>query len=169
MDGGQKVMENKSLFKIREDLAEVVNQIVEAGGEASPELLEQLTITREELQTKGLNYVHFIKKLENDLELAKVYEEQIEDFKRRKQNAITRLKESLLDAVNQFGDIETEIFKISTRKSESVSVNEDELPMFYFRTKTVREIDKVKIKEAIKKGEIVPGAFMKENKNLSIK
>ncbi|MBX9851855.1 MAG: siphovirus Gp157 family protein [Cytophagaceae bacterium] len=161
---------SKSLFKIREDLAQLVNDIEESGGVVDEDQIKALQIGRNELQAKGLNYVHIIKKLENDLELAKIYEENIKAFKKRKENAIQRLKDSLLDAVNQFGDIETDIFKITTRKSESVEiVSEEELPMFCFRTKTEKVIDKVKIKEALKAGENVPGAELRVNKNLSIK
>jgi hypothetical protein len=161
---------NKSLFKISEELEVVISQIEEAGGEATPEQEQQLIISRNELQTKGLNYVHLIKKLENDLELAKVYLEQIKLFKVRKEAIIDRLRESLLNAVDEFGDIETDLFKITTRKSEAVEiVDENKVPMFCYRTKTTKEIDKVKIKELIKKGEEVPGAILKENKNLSIK
>jgi hypothetical protein len=160
----------KSLFQITEDLAVVIGHIEEAGGVATPEQEEQLTISREELQSKGLNYVHFIKKLENDLELAKVYEEQIKQFKKRKETLIQKLKDHLLNAVTEFGDIETEIFKITTRKSESVEiVSEDKIPMYCYRSKTIKEIDKVKIKEELKKGQEVPGAILKENKNLAIK
>lgn len=161
---------NKSLFIVQNELLDLVNAIEEAGGECTPEQYEQLTISRAELQQKGLNYVHYIKKLESDLELAKVYEDQVKSFKQRKEKLIERLKDALLDAVLINGDIETDIFKIATRKSESIQViDENEIPMCYYTSKMVRTLDKVKIKEAIKSGELVPGAELRENRNLSIK
>jgi hypothetical protein len=163
-------MENKSLFAIEQELVNLFAQLEESGGEASPEIQEQLAITREQLKHKSLNYVHYIKKLEQDLELAKVYEEQVAAFKKRKQKTIERLKESLLDAAKFFGDIETEIFTIKTRKSESVEItDESALPMFVYKTETVRKIDKAKIKEAIKAGQQISGAEIRTNLNLSIK
>jgi hypothetical protein len=161
---------SKSLFSIQSELLDLVRTIEEAGGEVTPEQEQQLTISKQELQTKSLNYVHYIKKLESDLELAKVYDEQIKAFKNRKEKTIERLKDALLNAVIIHGDIESDIFKITTRKSESVEiVAENELPMHYYNSKVVKTVDKVKIKEALKKGELVPGAELKQNKNLSIK
>jgi hypothetical protein len=170
MDGGKEIMENKSLFEIQSGLLELITAIEEAGGECTPEQEQQLIISRAELQHKGLNYVHYIKKLEADLELAKVYEEQVDAWKKRKTKTIERLKETLLDAVKMHGTIETDIFKIGTRKSESVEVlAEDEIPMFYYTTQLVKKLDKVKVKEDLKKGEVIPGVELRENKNLSIK
>ncbi len=163
-------MQNKSLFVIQEDLRTLIETIEEAGGEVTEEQTKLLAISRTELQTKSLNYVHYIKKLENDIELAKVYEEQVKAFKNRKEKLIQKLKDTLLVAVEQFGDIETEIFKVTTRKSESVEVlQEQDIPMFYYTSKTVRTLEKMKLKDALKKGEEIPGVILKQNKNLSIK
>lgn len=160
----------KSLFIIREDLSKLILDIEEAGGEVTEEQAKALQITREELQAKGLSYVHVIKKLESDLELVKVYEEQLEIFKKRKENLIKRLKESLLVAVDQFGEIETDIFKIGTRKSKAVELLDvDKVPREYFTEKKTYQLDKAKVKEAIENGKEVPGTILKENKNLSIK
>lgn len=161
---------NKSLFQISSELTEVVRAIEEAGGEVTPEIEQQLTISRTELQTKSLNYVHYIKKLENDLELVKTYEEQLEAFKKRKAKTLERLKDALKTAVEKFGDIETDIFKITTRKSESVEViDETDIPMHFYESKLVKTLSKTKLKEAIKKGEEIPGVVLKQNKNLAIK
>jgi hypothetical protein len=163
-------MQNKSLFVIQEDLKTLIETIEEAGGEVTEDQAQQLAIGRTELQTKSLNYVHYIKKLESDLELVKVYEDQLKAFKNRKEKLMERLKDSLLVAVEEFGDIETEIFKVTTRKSESVEVIQDlDIPMFYYTQKTTTVLDKVRVKEALKKGEEIPGVILRQNKNLSIK
>lgn len=160
----------KSLFIINSELSSLISTIEENGGEVSPDQELQLKISRDELQVKSLNYIHYIKSLENDLELAKVYEEQVKQFKNRKIKLIDRLKESLLVAVINFGDIETEIFKITTRKSETVDVvSAEEIPMHFYNSKMVRTLDKIKVKEALKNGDVVPGCLLKENKNLAIK
>lgn len=162
--------ENKSLFRINHELLTLINEIEEAGGEVTPEQEQALQIRREELQAKSINYVHYIKKLERDLELVNVYKEQLEAFKKRKERLIEKLKDSLLVAVENFGDIEAEIFKITTRKSESVEViSEAEIPMHYYESKVVKTLSKTKLKEAIKSGEEIPGVVLKQNKNLAIK
>lgn len=163
-------IEGKSLFAINDELLILINEIEEAGGEVTPEQEESLQIRREELKVKSLNYVHVIKKLESDLELVKVYKDQLDAFKKRKERMIERLKSSLLFAVENFGDIEADIFKITTRKSESVEIlDAEKIQSDFLRTKVVTEIDKVKIKSAIKAGVEVAGAALVENKNLSIK
>lgn len=160
----------KSLFAIQTDLQLIFDQLEEAEGEITPELTEQLAISREELKVKGVNYVHFIKKLENDLELAAVYEHQIIAWKKRKQRAIDNLKESLLNAVQNFGEIEAEVFTIKTRKSEQVQINDiDKLPVSFMNKKTTFTPDKAKIKDMIKSGQEVPGAEIVQNVNLAIK
>jgi esterase/lipase len=160
----------RALFLIENDLQTLFNQLEESEGLITPEQEQALVITRAELQQKSLNYVHFIKKMESDLELAKVYEEQVKAFKNRKQKTIDRLKESLLNAVTQFGDIETEIFTIKTRKSESVTItDENSLPVEAINVKTTRTPDKVKIKEIIKKEGSIPGAELTQNVSLAIK
>jgi hypothetical protein len=164
------IQSNKSLFIIQEDLRTLIETIEEAGGEVTEEQTKLLAISRTELQTKSLNYVHYIKKLENDLQLAEVYEDQIEQFKKTKKKLIEKLKESLLVAVDQFGDIETEIFKVTTRKSESVEIVDiDKISSDYLNKKTTYTVNKDKIKSAVKAGLEVHGAIVKENKNLSIK
>lgn len=161
---------NKSLFAIQSDLQLIFDELEEAGGEITPELTQQLAISREELKVKSVNYVHFIKKLENDLELAAVYEQQLSTFKKRKQRAIDNLKESLLNAVKNFGDIEAEVFTIKTRKSEQVQVFDiDKLPVEFMAKKVTFSPDKAKIKELIKAGQEVPGAEIVQNVNLAIK
>jgi esterase/lipase len=160
----------RALFLIENDLQTLFNELEESEGLITPEQEQALVITRAELQQKSLNYVHFIKKMEADLELAKVYEEQVKAFKNRKQKTIERLKESLLNAVQAFGDIETEIFTIKTRKSESVTItDENSLPAEAVNVKTTRTPDKAKIKEIIKKEGSIPGAELTQNVSLAIK
>ncbi len=160
----------KNLFEITQDYLAIYEKLEETEGELSPELEAALQITQQELALKGTNYVHIIKKYEAELAGLKVYEEQIAKLKKRKNKAIEYLEERLLEAVNKFGNIETEIFTITTRKSESVEISfSDTIPSEYLNSKTTITPDKAKIKEAIKKGIIVPGAELVENKNLSIK
>jgi hypothetical protein len=161
---------SKSLFEIEKNLSSIFQELEENGGELTPELKESLALSKEELKEKSINYVHYIQKLENDLVLASAYEIKVKEFKARKQKAIDRLKESLLDAVTAFGDIEADIFTIKTRKSESVEIiDEAALPMYCFESKVVRTVSKTKIKDLIKSEGSVPGAELKTNFNLSIK
>ena len=72
--------------------------------------------------------------------------------------------------VSNIDKIESPLFKLSLRRSESVEVDIVEaLPGAFQNVKNVVTADKVAIKEAIKRGENVFGARIIENFNLQIK
>jgi hypothetical protein len=161
---------DKSLFQIENELLAIENQLAESGGELTPELEQALEIGQQELKQKSFNYCKYIRSLEAQIDSAKTYEEQIRNYKKSKQRVIERLKMALKNAVINFDTIETEIFKISNRKSSAVEiVDEDQIPDKYKIIKQTFQIDKKAIKEAINKGEVVFGAKISENLNLQIK
>jgi hypothetical protein len=93
-------------------------------------------------------------------------------MKDSKDRAITRLKDALREAmlVSTIDKIESPLFKLSLRRSESVEVDIVEaLPSEFINIKNVVTADKVAIKEAIKRGENITGARLIENFNLQIK
>jgi len=97
-------------------------------------------------------------------------------LKKAKENTVARLRESLLAALMVFGQedakgirrYETPLAKLSTRKSQAVEViNEDSIPPAFWVIK--KEVWKSEISKAIKDGEFVPGAQLKDNISLSIR
>lgn len=84
-----------------------------------------------------------------------------------KADTVTNLmKNAILSSGNT--KYKTDLFNFSIRKSESVQVlSEDELPREYVRI--VRNADKVKIKEALKKGEHIEGCSIVEKQSLTVK
>ena len=93
-------------------------------------------------------------------------------MKESKDRAVTRLKDALREAmiVSAIDKIESPLFKLSLRRSESVEVDIVEaLPSQFINIKNVVTADKVAIKEAIKRGENIIGARIIENFNLQIK
>jgi len=161
---------NKSLFHISSEMMLIEQQLEDNGGELTPELEQALEITQKELQTKAFNYCKYIKHLESQISAAKIYEDQIRDYKQKKVRAIEGLKNALKNAVDNFGKIETEFFTVSLRKSESIDIiDEDQIPDKFKTIKQTISISKSDIKAAIKKGEVVFGAVLNENTNLQIK
>lgn len=66
--------------------------------------------------------------------------------------------------------IDTDLFKISFRKSESVEItDEDTISKEYKKEITTMKVDKTSIKEALKEWKEIKWAFLKENNNLQIK
>ena len=165
----------QSLYEISQDLREVYNKL-ESGegidaetGELDEEVVNALTVSQSNLQAKGVDIGYVIKSFDDEID---IYDKEIKRLTERKkalQNAQERLKTTLKNAMVEFGiiSIEGKTLKIGLRKSESVEVNLDELDDKFKRIKV--EADKVAIKNAIKSGEEVKGAFLVENKSLQIR
>lgn len=141
-------------------------------GEFTPEIEQDLAITQEQLQEKSLQYTYVIKNFEADSQAIDNEIKRLKAMKESKDNAIDKMKEAVKNAMLASGidKIESSLFKLSLRRSEAVEVvSIDQLPESLVTVKKTVSADKVKIKEAIKSGEVVPGAVIIENFNLQIK
>lgn len=141
-------------------------------GEFTPEIEQALAITQEQLQEKSLQYTYVIKNFEADSQAIDNEIKRLKAMKEAKDGAIDRMKEAVRNAMLASGidKIESSLFKLSLRRSESVEVvNIDQLPESLTTVKKTVSADKVKIKEAIKAGQNVEGAVIVENFSLQIK
>lgn len=148
----------------------------ENGGEVTDEILEDLAIRRDNFTYKAEAYTKFILKLESEADAAAAEIKRIQALKKAKENTVNRLREHLLAALMVFTEedakgirrYETPLAKLSTRKSQAVEVlDESEIPDAFWVIK--KEISKSTISQAIKDGEQVPGAQLKDNISLSIR
>lgn len=132
-----------------------------------------------ELEKKIENIGCFIKNLEAD---TKALKEEEANLKHRREVAEKKI-ESLKKYLNGYlmavypNDVDRAKWKFNTpkvvmgfRKSTTVEVPDiDKLDKNFLRVKTEVSADKTAIKDAIKNGKIVDGAFLQDNVNLSIK
>jgi homoserine dehydrogenase len=140
--------------------------------ELTPELEAALVINQEHLQTKAGNYAKVIANIQSDADAIETEIKRLKAMKDSKERAITRLKEAVREAmlVSNIDKIESPLFKLSLRRSESVEVDVVEaVPSAFQNVKNVVTADKLAIKEAIKRGEFVMGARIVENFSLQIK
>jgi hypothetical protein len=158
----------KSMYLISVEAQSIASMLED--GEFTSELENALVINQNELQEKAVNYGYVIKESENSISLIDAEIKRLQDLKKVQSNKIDRLKETVLNAMNIYGieKINSPFLNISIRKSESVEVTEG-LPMEYMIEKTTYAPDKTRIKNAIKSGENIIGAIIKENQNLQIK
>jgi hypothetical protein len=158
----------KSMYLISVEAQSIASMLED--GEFTSELENALVINQNELQEKAVNYGYVIKESENSISLIDAEIKRLQDLKKVQSNKIDRLKETVLNAMNIYGieKINSPFLNISIRKSESVEVTEG-LPMEYMIEKTTYAPDKTRIKNAIKSGENIIGATIKENQNLQIK
>lgn len=162
-------MKTETLYKIEENYIELIKQVEDADGEITDEINEQLEINETQLQSKSIAYLSVIKNKEAFTMLIDEEIKRLQTLKRQNNNVVSYLKNGLLNAVNLFGAFEVGFTKFSTRKSESVIVDDvNGLPKEFKVIKITEQADKKAIKDAIKKGQKIKGCSIQENKNLKI-
>jgi hypothetical protein len=140
--------------------------------ELTEELEQRLLISQNEVQSKGCFLAPIILNNEVTIEAIDNQIKRLKELKEKKERSINRTKYFLKNAMvsNGINKIESHLFTLSLRRSESVEVDiVDALPSQFVNIKNVVTADKVAIKEAIKRGENITGARIIENFNLQIK
>lgn len=161
-------METKSLYHINQEQLVLMSQLEENGGELTPELEEALIINAEDLTIKADAYMTVIKGKEATIEMLDKEIKRLTAMKKTEDNQIKRLKSFLLNAVTAFGKFNTDRFKFSTRNSEAVEIeNEELLPEDYWVIKQTP--NKAAIKAALKGGAEINGATLKTNTSLNVR
>ena len=167
-----------SIYNISNDLKKIYEQLDDGSGidletgEIKPEIMNQLTITQNELQTKAIDYGFVIKAFDDEIDVIDKEIERLEERKAYVKRNKDRMKSIVSSAMEEFGitKIKSETLQLSFRKSESVEVVDERLVDEKFKkVKTEVSLDKTAIKNAIKNGEDVQGAKIVEKNNLQIK
>lgn len=161
-----------ALYQIEQEYLNIVQSIIDAGGEITEEQETALSISKEQLQNKGVCYGFIVKELEGNIDLIDLEIKRLNALKKPLVNSIDRLKNNLSQAMQMFDvtELKTPLLKINFRKSESIEVTDiDLLDADFVKTTITKAADKVAIKDAIKSGENVQGAVLVTNQNLQIK
>ena len=161
-----------ALYQIEQEYLNIVQSIIDAGGEITEEQETALSISKEQLQNKGVCYGFIVKELEGNIDLIDLEIKRLNALKKPLVNSIDRLKNNLSQAMQMFDvtELKTPLLKINFRKSESIEVTDiDLLDADFVKTTITKAADKIAIKEAIKSGENVQGAVLVTNQNLQIK
>jgi len=161
-----------NIYQIQNEFQLIIAEVINNDGEITPELETALTINKEQLQSKAVDYCYVIKQLDYDCEQIDNEIARLNKLKKVRSNLTDRLKNTVSSAMQLFEveKIETPLIKLSFRNSESVEItNEQQLDACFIVTKTVSTPDKKAIKDAIKSGVFVEGATISYNKNLQIR
>ena len=161
-----------ALYQIEQEYLNIVQSIIDAGGEITEEQETALSISKEQLQNKGVCYGFIVKELEGNIDLIDLEIKRLNALKKPLINSIDRLKNNLSQAMQMFEvtELKTPLLKINFRKSESVEIEDlNLLDSNYIKVVTTKTADKIAIKDAIKSGENVQGAVLVTNQNLQIK
>jgi len=127
-----------------------------------------------ELEEKAGNIAKFVKSMEYDVDAMKAEEKRISERRKATENRINNIKayvQMQMELAN-LNKIKTPTMTISLQKNPpSVSIEDDTaIPAKYIIViPEQHQPDKKRIAEALKNGEVVPGAVLKQGKNLRIR
>lgn len=162
-----------SLYQIESEYQEIADELMENGGELTPELELSLAINKEQLQVKSAGYAFVIKDKDAEIEAIDKEIERLNKLKTVRENAKQRLKDAIKNAMVLYGveKIESNTIRITLAKSAPSVLIEDEklIPKKYTKTETKTSILKKEIANDLKAGLKVKGAsLITDNKSLRI-
>lgn len=156
---------NKSLSLLVAEMSQVLTQIVEAGGELSPEIESMFDSLGTEIQTKTDNYAFFMERLDSEAEYWKARAETMTKVARSCINLKARLNDSIKLAMQQLGQDEIKgnemRFKLS-KLAPKLVLEEAAVTDAYKMIVTQHVPDKERIKHDLAAGLAVPGARMED-------
>jgi len=161
-----------NIFNIQTEYQLLVNELIENGGEITPELELALQINKDNFHSKSENYAYITKQFDGEMDIIDNEIKRLQQAKKSREKTIQRLKDTIELAMLTFdvNKIETPLIKISFRNSESVEVTDvNDLPNEFKTIKLTETADKLKIKDALKSGMFISGCSIKSNRNLQIK
>lgn len=163
-----------SLYEISNDLVTVIN-----GGMVVDEDTGVVTFDSDNLEELQLAFddkveavALFIKNLDAESKALRYEEGQLKARRESKERKAERLRKYLLSCLEQTGvkSVETTKAKVTTRKSEYVEIfNENKIPKEFVSIETIKKIDKVALKKAIKEGRKLNSAKLMERTNIQLK
>lgn len=161
-----------NLYSLEQEYLSIAQQLEE--GELTPELEQALVINRDNFEVKVAKYGYVTKKFDGEIYLIDKEIERLTAYKKSKENAINKLKETVKAAMDLYDikKVEAQNIKLMlVRSKPSVVVDENLLPKKYIKKKvtTTYTPDKVAIKNDLDAGKKIKGATLKENENLQIK
>lgn len=129
-----------SLYNISADILRIFSDVEELEGEITDEQYNLLCIKRNELEEKLTSYFHIITEFKKDADFCKAEKKRINDKQKVYENRIEKLKKAVLEAVNNFGEvdknnkfIELPTVRIFTKNTQSVEINEPRINILTYK------------------------------------
>lgn len=163
-----------NLYEITQDYLQILSMMEDP--ELDPQTLaDTMEAVEGELEVKAENYAKVMKNLEADVAGIKAEIDRLSERKKTIENNIKNMKSALQMAMETTGKtkFKTELFTFNIQKTApSVVIDEqyiENIPDKYLKYKDP-EIDKIAIKDALKKGEDLTGiAHLEQSESLRIK
>ena len=149
------------LFEIKKEIEALID--LETGEIADIEKYNSLEIDE---RTKKENWLKYIKNEESDIEQLKAQEDAFRARRQAREKALARSKEQFAHLTG-YEPFKCTTAAVSYRESEETKCDEKLLPKKYFRIK--REPDRAALRELLKAGQKIKGAWLEKKLNMQIK
>lgn len=135
------------------EITEAYNNLLDADLEQE-QINQALNVIDDEFEVKAENIAKLISSINGDIETLKTEEKRLADKRKSYERKIESLKDYLFNNLQMVDKkkIQTPLYKISIQKNPAKLVVKDEkrVPDEYF--KVVKQLDKTKLKNAVKDG-----------------
>lgn len=155
--------QKNSLPVIVAEMSGILSQIVEAGGELTPELEAAFDNVGSQIKVKADSYAFLIDKLEAESDFWKAKAESFSKVAKSCKSLRDRLSDSIKTAMVELDmpEVEGEDFRFKlSRTAPRLVLNEEALPKEYLMQVTTYTPDKDRIKAALTDGAKIPGAAL---------
>lgn len=145
---------------------------LEEMAEDDKSLVEYLDSVELQLKDKVNNVIKFQMSCEATAEAIGSEIKRLNDLKYSYEKKANNIKNYISFSLQKNGieKLETDIAKLSFRKSQSLTITDENLiPKEFITIKEIKNIDKMAIKEAIKTGRTIDGAILEDKQNLQIR
>lgn len=161
---------SNTLYQIKQEFLDTLNHLEATEGELTDDIQEALEIHETELREKSLSYRAVITQKEEFILTIDAEIKRLQTMKKREQNKISWLKQSLVNAITLFGDIKTDFCTFTQSQSKRLSVVDiEKIPAKYKTIEQSVKVDKNAIKQGLKQGEDIKGVELEVFTNLKVK
>jgi len=159
-----------TLYQIKESYLSLMDEIEASEGILSEDQENALEINKSELDSKSIAYLEVIKSSKAFISTIDEEIKRLEALKKRNKSLISRLENSLIGAIELFGEFTVGTLTFGLRKSESVQVDDvNSLPTEFKNVKVTETAKKADLKVAINSGKEIDGVYIQTNFSLKIK
>ena len=148
-------------------------ELIDAGGEISPEIETRLVYFEQSLATKTDSIAYVMDRLEGEAEYWKTKAAEMQKLSKSFANAHERIKDGVKHAMRTMGATEIkgdeQTFTLSDSRKKLVINEPSKVPGWYMREVVSREIVKGDIEDDLKKGLLVPGCTLEPVYTLRVK
>lgn len=161
-----------SLYEDVELIEKAISNVLYGDEEYDQDALNNLLQVKQDTIERGLETLCKIRARKiSELNGLNAEIKRLEYKAESEEKAINRLNDYILSMFKRLGQkkVNAGTFTLGTRTSSSVYVNPDFNIEEFMRTKITTEPDKIAIRDALKAGRVIDGAYLVEKENLSIR